>query len=85
VIGRPSQVVDAWVEELEAIVGVGGLFNLTMHPFVSGRPARALALERLIERAQAIDGLWIAAGDEIATWVEGLDLPSISHDPPRAT
>jgi peptidoglycan/xylan/chitin deacetylase (PgdA/CDA1 family) len=84
VIGRPSQVVDAWGEELDAIVDVGGLFNLTMHPFVSGRPARAAALERLIERAQAIDGVWVASGDEIAAWVEELDLPSISHGPPRA-
>jgi peptidoglycan/xylan/chitin deacetylase (PgdA/CDA1 family) len=82
VIGRPSQVCDAWAEDLDAIVDVGGLFNLTMHPFVSGRPARAAALERLIERAAAIDGLWLAAGDEIAAWVEGLDLPAVHHEPP---
>ena len=72
---RPSDVEAAWAEELEAIVEVGGLFNLTMHPFISGRPARAAAIERLIERARAIDGLWIAAGDEIAAWVATLDLP----------
>jgi peptidoglycan/xylan/chitin deacetylase (PgdA/CDA1 family) len=82
VIGRPSAVVDAWAEELEAIVEVGGLFTLTMHPFVSGRPARAAALERLIERAAAIDGLWIAAGDEISAWVADLDLPAVRHDRP---
>ena len=66
---------DAWAEELEAIVEVGGLFDLTMHPFISGRPARAAALEELIERAQSMDGVWVAAGDEIAAWVAGLDLP----------
>ncbi len=54
-----------------------------MHPFVSGRPARAAALEQLIERAAAIDGLWLAAGDEIAAWVEGLDLPPVLHEPPN--
>jgi peptidoglycan/xylan/chitin deacetylase (PgdA/CDA1 family) len=79
---RPSDVEDAWAEELEAIVEIGGLFNLTMHPFVSGRPARAAAIERLIERARSIDGLWIAAGDEIAAWVETLDLPPVAHHPP---
>jgi peptidoglycan/xylan/chitin deacetylase (PgdA/CDA1 family) len=79
---RPSDVGAAWAEELDAIVEVGGLFNLTMHPFVSGRPARAAAIERLIERARAIDGLWIAAGDEIAAWVDTLDLPPVSHEPP---
>jgi peptidoglycan/xylan/chitin deacetylase (PgdA/CDA1 family) len=82
VIGRPSEVCAAWAEELDATVEVGGMFTLTMHPFVSGRPARAAALERLIERAAAIDGLWLAAGDEIAAWVETLDLPAIRHDPP---
>jgi peptidoglycan/xylan/chitin deacetylase (PgdA/CDA1 family) len=80
---RPSDVEAAWAEELDAIVEVGGLFNLTMHPFVSGRPARAAAIERLIERARSIDGLWIAAGDEIATWVETLDLPPVRHERPE--
>ena len=74
---RPSDVVEAWDEELEAIVAVGGLFDLTMHPFISGRPARAAALETLIRRAQAMDGVWVAAGDEIAAWVAGLDLPPV--------
>ena len=79
---RPSDVEAAWAEELEAIVEVGGLFNLTMHPFVSGRPARAAAIERLIARARRIDGLWIASGEEIATWVETLDLPPVPHERP---
>jgi peptidoglycan/xylan/chitin deacetylase (PgdA/CDA1 family) len=54
-----------------------------MHPFVSGRPARAAAIERLIDQAQAMDGVWVAAGDEIAPWVAGLDLPPVVHEPPR--
>ena len=62
---RPSEVVDAWGDELEAIVAVGGLFDLTMYPFISGRPARVAALETLIRRAQSMDGVWVAAGDEI--------------------
>ena len=53
-----------------------------MHPFISGRPARAAALEQLIERAQSMDGVWVAAGDEIAAWVAGLDLPGVTHEPP---
>jgi peptidoglycan/xylan/chitin deacetylase (PgdA/CDA1 family) len=81
-IGRPTEVCAAWGEELDAIVEVGGLFALTMHPFISGRPARAAALEALIERAAAIDGLWLATGDALATWVETLDLPSVLHEEP---
>jgi hypothetical protein len=75
-------VCDAWAEELDAIVEVGGLFDLTMHPFISGRPARVAALEALIERAQSMDGVWVAAGDEIAAWVASLDLPPVTHEPP---
>jgi peptidoglycan/xylan/chitin deacetylase (PgdA/CDA1 family) len=80
-IRRPSDVEADWAEELDAIVAVGGLFSLTMHPFVSGRPSRAAAIERLIERAQAMDGVWVAAADELAAWVETLDLPPRVHEP----
>ncbi len=82
VIGRPSEICAAWAEEFDAIVEVGGLFCLTMHPFVSGRPARAAALERLIERAAAVDGLWLATGEDLAAWVETLDLAPVLHEPP---
>jgi hypothetical protein len=53
-----------------------------MHPFISGRPARAAALELLIGRAAAIDGLWLTTGEELAAWVEQLDLPPVLHEPP---
>ena len=81
-VGRPSEVCAAWTEELHEIVEVGALYSLTMHPFVSGRPARAAALELLIERARAMDGLWLATGEELAAWVETLDLPPVLHEPP---
>jgi hypothetical protein len=64
------------------LVEVGGLFMLTNHPFVSGRASRAAALEQLIERAQAIDGLWIATAAEIATHVATLGLAPVVHRPP---
>jgi peptidoglycan/xylan/chitin deacetylase (PgdA/CDA1 family) len=82
VISSPSAVLEAWTLELEALVAEGGLFMLTNHPFVSGRASRAVALERLIERARAIDGLWIASGEEICAWSESLDLPPVVHEPP---
>jgi peptidoglycan/xylan/chitin deacetylase (PgdA/CDA1 family) len=82
VILSPSVVLVRWTLELEALAADGGLFNLTNHPFVSGRASRAVALEQLIERAQAIDGLWIATCDEIATWTESLELPPVVHERP---
>jgi len=82
VIASPADVVARWTLELEAVVDEGGLFMLTNHPFVSGRASRAAALERLIERAKAIDGLWIATCAEVAAWVETLDLVPVVHSPP---
>jgi peptidoglycan/xylan/chitin deacetylase (PgdA/CDA1 family) len=83
VIASPAEVLARWTLELEALVAEGGLFMLTNHPFVSGRPSRAAALETLIERAQAIEGLWIATAAEIVAHVESLELEPIVHEPPR--
>jgi peptidoglycan/xylan/chitin deacetylase (PgdA/CDA1 family) len=81
VIGDPALVSARWLSELEALVEEGGLFDLTMHPFVSGRASRVVALERLIERARSIDGLWIATCGEVAEWVETLPLEPVVHRP----
>ena len=81
VIASPADVLARWTLELEALVAEGGLFMLTNHPFVSGRASRAVALEALIERARAIDGLWIAAAEEIAAHVDTLPLEPVFHRP----
>jgi peptidoglycan/xylan/chitin deacetylase (PgdA/CDA1 family) len=81
VIASPADVLERWTLELEALVAEGGLFMLTNHPFISGRPSRAVALETLIERAKAIDGLWIAAADQIAAHVATLPLEPVVNLP----
>jgi len=82
VITPPSVVLEMWTAELEALANEGGLFMLTNHPFVSGRASRAAALETLIGRAKAIDGMWVATAGEIAAWTETLDLEPVLHAPP---
>jgi len=82
VIASPAEVLARWTLELEALVDEGGLFMLTNHPFISGRASRAVALEQLIERARAIDGLWIATAAEIAAHVATLGLEPVWHAPP---
>jgi peptidoglycan/xylan/chitin deacetylase (PgdA/CDA1 family) len=82
VITSPSVVLEMWTAELEALSREGGLFMLTNHPFVSGRASRAAALETLIGRARAIDGMWVATAGEIAAWTATLDLPPVVHEPP---
>jgi peptidoglycan/xylan/chitin deacetylase (PgdA/CDA1 family) len=82
-IASPADVVARWTLELDAIVGAGGLFNLTNHPFVSGRPSRAAGLESLIQHAQSIDGLWIATCAEIAQWVATQPLEPVDDRRPE--
>ena len=48
----------------------GGCFVLTNHPFISGRPSKAVALEQLIEDVRALDGMWVTTLGEIARHTE---------------
>jgi len=63
-IDRPSAVAEAWLEEVQGLAAVGGTAVLTMHPFISGRPPRAAALERLIEHVRGeTDVLVVSLGE----------------------
>ena len=44
----------------------GSCFVLTNHPFISGRPSKAVALEQLIDRVKAMDGMWVTTMEKIA-------------------
>jgi len=48
---------------------------LTNHPFLSGRPSRAQALDSLIEYVCSHDDVWVASLQAIADHVRGLNLP----------
>ena len=67
-IDRPSAVAEAWWEEIQAIQAIGGIAVLTMHPFLSGRPARAAALRDLIERCLATPDLWLTSLEDVVRW-----------------
>ena len=82
VIESPAKVLELWTLELDAIVAEGGCFVLTMHPFLTGRASRAAALDRLLERMQAVEGLWIAPLCEIAAHAASLGLAPVTHTPP---
>ncbi len=55
-----------WTLEAQAHHSQGSCFVLTNHPFISGRPSRAVALEQLIERVKELDGMWVTTLAEIA-------------------
>ncbi len=68
VIESPSKVREMWQLEAAAQHQQGGCFVLTNHPFISGRPSRAAALEQLIEGVKALSGMWVVTLAEIARY-----------------
>jgi peptidoglycan/xylan/chitin deacetylase (PgdA/CDA1 family) len=65
-ISAPSRVFEIWKEELEGIRFLGGLFVLTMHPQLIGRPSRVAMLRELIDAMRSREDLWIATALEVA-------------------
>ena len=73
-IESPAKAFEMWTLELQAMHRIGAAFVLCCHPFLSGRPSRAEALERLIERMKSLDGLWITTVGEVARHTASLHL-----------
>jgi peptidoglycan-N-acetylglucosamine deacetylase len=80
-IESPGKVLEMWTLEFEAVLAEGECMVLTMRPFLSGRPSRAAAFERLLERIVGTSGVWVATGGEVARYVASLDLDAIHHVP----
>ena len=80
-IESPAKALEMWTLELQAMHKIGAAFVLTCHPFLSGRPSRAHALELLIERMKDLPGLWITTVAEVARHTAALNLPP-RHCPP---
>lgn len=57
---------DAWSAEIDGARAAGSLVNLTMHPWLSGRPARVRKLADLIHTARASGDVWIGTVGELA-------------------
>ncbi|MEV5961033.1 polysaccharide deacetylase [Kribbella sp. NPDC051952] len=87
VIESPRKVLEMWTAELDAMRHYRCLFNLCLHPFLSGRPSRLLALRSLIEYAQASGGIGFARCRDLAEAAHSdLSLPrrtppAVSADP----
>ncbi|MEV7284987.1 polysaccharide deacetylase [Streptomyces sp. NPDC093252] len=81
-IESPAKVLEMWTLEFQALHREGGCFVLTNHPFLSGRPSRAAALETLIERITATGDTWIAPLADIARHVRSLGLTPRILTPP---
>jgi hypothetical protein len=81
-ISSAENVFQAWTEEFHGIYHHGGLFNLTMHPQVIGRPGRLLMLERFVTWVHRFPNVWFATGSEVADyWRETSASPDGATDP----
>lgn len=83
VIESPRKVLEMWTDELDAMRQYGCLFNLTSHPFLSGRPSRALTLRKLIEHAQERGDVHFARCSDVAQAAQAdVSLPMRAFTPP---
>ncbi len=78
----PAKARELWQAEFEALRAVGGCWVLTNHPFLSGRPSRAVELDRLMAHVVACSDVWVASLAEIAEHVRSLGLPPRSIEQP---
>jgi peptidoglycan/xylan/chitin deacetylase (PgdA/CDA1 family) len=75
-IQPPSRATALWREELDGMRRYGGLFVLTMHPFLSGRPGRVEALRGLVEHAlEAGDVEFVSCAEAARRIFEDESLP----------
>ena len=73
-IESPVKAIEMWQLEFDAMRAADGCFVLTNHPFLSGRPSRAHALEGLIEYVCSHDDVWVTSLGSIAEHVRSLEL-----------
>jgi peptidoglycan/xylan/chitin deacetylase (PgdA/CDA1 family) len=73
-IESPVKAIEMWRLEFEAMRAESGCFVLTNHPFLSGRPSRAQALDGLIEHVCSHHDVWVTSLGAIAAHVRSLGL-----------
>ena len=67
----PSEVLEHWRSEFDAVYAAEGFFVLTVHPrsgWGSGSPARTRALDELIAYMKSHDGVRFYTSTELAKW-----------------
>jgi peptidoglycan/xylan/chitin deacetylase (PgdA/CDA1 family) len=66
----PDAVERIFESEFDQAYEEGGLFNLTMHPHVTGHRSRIAGFEKLIKHMKSKPGVWFATEEEIAKYVK---------------
>ncbi len=82
-IQTPRNAVELWRSELDGMRTYGGCWVLTNHPFLSGRPGRAAALNDLIGEVVAMPDVWTACLSDIAQHFAAHPLTARTVEPIR--
>ena len=61
----PDHVESTWRDAFDELRRRGGVFTLTMHPYIIGRPGRVAMLERLIAYMQSQSGVTFARAVDV--------------------
>lgn len=65
---NPRSILESWIEEFEGIRDYGGLFMITVHPWISGRAQRIRMLRDLFRHISQYDDVWWATTAELAAY-----------------
>jgi peptidoglycan/xylan/chitin deacetylase (PgdA/CDA1 family) len=65
----PRQVLTIFQDEFDRAYAEGGLFQLTMHPHITGHRSRMVGLELLVDYIAGHTGVWWATHADIARYV----------------
>ncbi|MBO9352658.1 polysaccharide deacetylase family protein [Bordetella petrii] len=66
-----AHMADIFKAEFREIYRWGGLYDLVMHPQVTGRPGRIALLREMIQYIKTFPGVWFATGAEVAqAWID---------------
>jgi peptidoglycan/xylan/chitin deacetylase (PgdA/CDA1 family) len=67
-ISAPSKALEIFTEEFEGLYARGGIFVMTMHPFLAGRPSGLRLLESLVRFIRGFPRVWWAPLSAIAEY-----------------
>jgi peptidoglycan-N-acetylglucosamine deacetylase len=66
----PDAVFEVWRAEFDKAYEEHGLFQVTMHPRISGHRSRAAALDKFITYMRQRPGVWFATHEQVARHVK---------------
>jgi peptidoglycan/xylan/chitin deacetylase (PgdA/CDA1 family) len=66
----PETTLDAFRREFDGAYDAGGLFQLVLHPYVTGCRSRIFVLEEIVRHAKARGDVWFGTHRDVAAWAK---------------